>query len=55
MNPVWLVRIKRLIANPPSPARVKLILGVVALCLLVAGIESIWGWPAWLTPQRIRP
>jgi hypothetical protein len=55
MNPIWLLRIKRLITNPPSPAKIKLILAVVTLCLGVWGIEQIWGWPDWLTPQRIRP
>ena len=35
--------------HPPSWGRVKLVLGVVGLCLAVWGVELIWGWPEWLT------
>ncbi len=55
MNPIWLLRMKRWVQNPPSPRMVKLVLAVVAAGLLLAGIEALWGWPAWLTPERIRP
>lgn len=55
MTPIWLMRMARWVRNPPSPARVRLVLGVIALCLGVAAIEYVWGWPEMLTPQRIRP
>jgi hypothetical protein len=55
MNLIWLLRMKRWVQNPPSPARMKLILGVIVVCLLVYGAEQIWGWPDWLTVNRIRP
>ncbi len=46
---MWLLRMARWARHPPSPARIKLIAGVIALCLMVYAIEQIWGWPAWLT------
>jgi hypothetical protein len=32
---------------------VMLVLGVVAACLVLYGIEVIWGWPDWLTVNQI--
>lgn len=55
MNPIWLMRMARWVRNPPSPARVRLVLGVIALCLLVFGFEYLFGWPEALVPQKIRP
>jgi len=52
MNPIWLLRAKRWAQNPPSRNRVYLGLGVIAICLLLAGAEALWGWPDWLTPHR---
>ena len=49
MNPIWLIRMARWARNPPSPGRVKLVLGVVALCFILFGIEQFWGWPDWLS------
>ena len=55
MNPLrLLVRAKQLAHRPPAPWRVKLYIGVIALCLLIAGIETLVGWPAWLTVDRGR-
>ena len=34
--------------HPPSPARVRLVLGVLVVCALIAGAEYLWGWPDWL-------
>jgi hypothetical protein len=55
MNLHWLIRMKRWVQHPPSPAKVKLVLGVVALCFVIFGIEYVWGWPDWLTVNKIRP
>jgi hypothetical protein len=55
MNMIWLLRMARWARNPPSPQRVKLVLGVIALCLVIFGYEWLFGWPDWLTPQRLRP
>ena len=50
----WLIRMARWARHPPSPGRVKLVFGVIALCLIIYAIERIWGWPAWLTPNSTR-
>lgn len=47
----WLIRMARWARNPPSPGRVKLVFGVIAVCLALYGVEQIWGWPDWLTPN----
>lgn len=44
----WLLRAAQWARHPPSAGRVKLVLGVIALCLILAGIEALWGWPDWL-------
>ncbi|MCM2561197.1 hypothetical protein M8756_00920 [Lutimaribacter sp. EGI FJ00015] len=43
------LRMAHWVRHPPSPGRVKLVLAVVALCLLLAAIEWIFGWPEALT------
>ncbi len=55
MNPMWLLRMKRLVQNPPSPTRIKIIVVVLAICLAFWGFEQIWGWPDWLTVNKIKP
>lgn len=49
MNLHWLLRAAQWARNPPSEGRVKLVLGVIVLCLVLVGIEWLWGWPDWLT------
>ncbi|MDZ4312472.1 MAG: hypothetical protein U1A24_18140 [Cypionkella sp.] len=49
MNPIWLIRMSRLARHPPPLWKVKLVLGVIVLCLVLFGIEQIWGWPDWLS------
>jgi hypothetical protein len=41
--------------NPPSPARVKLVLAVIALCLAIVAIERWVGWPDWMSlePEQV--
>jgi hypothetical protein len=51
MNMTWLVRMARWARNPPSWGRVKLVLGVVALCLALVLVEKSIGWPDWATVQ----
>lgn len=59
MNLTWLLRMAQWARNPPSWGRVKLVAAVVALCLLLVGIEVFLGWPDWLTTtgggRPIRP
>jgi hypothetical protein len=53
MNTNWFLRMARWARNPPSEGRVKLVLGVVALCVALVVIEKFVGWPDWLTVNRI--
>lgn len=50
----WLLRMAQWARNPPSPARVKLVLGVVAACILLVVLERIVGWPDALTVEKLR-
>jgi len=51
MNLRWLIMAKRWAQNPPSMGRVKLVLGIVVVCIALYAVESMWGWPEWLTPN----
>ncbi|WP_174213610.1 hypothetical protein [Paragemmobacter aquarius] len=55
MNPIWLIRMARWARNPPSMGRVKLVLAVVAFCIAVVLLERLFGFPAWLAPQKLKP
>ncbi len=54
---IWLFRMKRWVQNPPSPRRIKLVFGVVGVCLVLFLIERYIGWPDWATienrPSRV--
>ncbi len=54
MNLMWLLRAKRWAENPPSAARVRLVLIVLALCLAIAGIDYFWDLPEWMIPNDTR-
>ena len=43
MNPRWLLRASQWARNPPPARRVWLVLGVIAACLALAGVERLWG------------
>lgn len=49
MTPLWLLRMARWARHPPSPARVKLVVAVVAACLALAAFERLVGWPEALS------
>ncbi|MHC0052839.1 hypothetical protein [Actibacterium sp. D379-3] len=51
MNMRPFLRMARWGRRPPSEKRVKLVLAVIALCLVLFGIERLVGWPDWLTPD----
>lgn len=56
MNYTWFLRMAKWARHPPSAGRVKLVLGVVAACFLIWGIELIWGWPEALTVNgKVKP
>lgn len=44
-----LLRMAKWARNPPSPARVKLVLAVVALCAGLYLVERYVGWPEALS------
>ena len=43
MNPRWLLRASRWARHPPPARRVWLVLGVIAACLALAGLERLAG------------
>ena len=40
--------------NPPSEGRVKLVIGVILVCLVLVGVEMFIGWPEWAKVERLR-
>jgi len=48
-----LLRMKKWARRPPGERQVKLVLGVIALCLMLFAVERLVGWPDWLTPNRV--
>ena len=44
------LRMAKWARHPPSARRVKLVLGVVAVCLILFAIERLIGFPDGLTP-----
>ncbi|WP_323715672.1 hypothetical protein [Paracoccus aminovorans] len=53
-NLIWLIRASRWARNPPSARMVKLVLAIVALGLLLVGLEHFGLWPDWATLDRPR-
>lgn len=53
MNQIWLLRMSRWARNPPSAKQVKLVFGIIALALVIFGIEWMGWWPDWATAERI--
>lgn len=51
MNTRHFLRMAKWARNPPSEKRVKLVLAVIAICLLLFGFERLFGFPEWLTPD----
>lgn len=47
-----LIRLARWVRHPPSPRLARVVLGVVAVCLVLVAVEQFWGWPDWLTVAR---
>ena len=52
---MWFLRMAKWARHPPSAKRVRLVLGVIALCLILVAIERWIGWPEALTAQKMRP
>ena len=54
MNLRWLLMAKRWAQSPPSMGRVKLVVGVIVVCLLIVGAEKLGLTPDWMTADRVR-
>lgn len=54
MNPRWFLRMSRMAHKRPSERKFKLVVGVIVFCLILYGIERVFGWPDWLTANRPR-
>lgn len=54
MNFRHLLRMSNWARRPPSERRVKLVFGVIILCLIVGGVEYFGWWPDWATLERLK-
>ena len=55
MNPlIWLMRMARWSRNPPPMWKVRLVAGVIAVCLALVAVELFVGWPDWASVQPLR-
>lgn len=54
MNLRWLLMAERWAQNSPSMGRVKLVVGVIVVCLLIVGAEKLGLTPDWMTADRVR-
>ncbi|CAM3149083.1 hypothetical protein PANO111632_05255 [Paracoccus nototheniae] len=51
-NLMWLVRAARWVRNPPSAKMVMMVFGIIAVGLIIAGVEMLGYWPEWATMER---
>lgn len=51
MNPRHLLRMSKWARNPPSARRVRLVFGIVAVCIGIYAIERWVGWPSFLSRE----
>jgi len=54
MNLRQLLRMSKWARHPPSAKRVKLVIGIVVICLILFAIERWIGVPEWLQMERMR-
>ncbi len=53
LDPRHLLRAKRMVQNPPSIKRVKLLVAVLAIAAVIFGLEYFGFWPEWAQAERI--
>jgi hypothetical protein len=53
MNMLWFLRMSQWVRRPASAWRVKLVLGIVAACLILYGIERFAGFPNLIDPKNL--
>ena len=51
-NLMWLVRAARWVRNPPSAKMVMMVFGIIAVALVIAGVEWLGYWSEWATMER---
>ena len=49
----WLLRAKRWVQHPPSPTRVKIVFGILVVCLCLFGLERAGLLPDWMQAERL--
>ncbi|MCR9125835.1 MAG: hypothetical protein NXH82_06870 [Rhodobacteraceae bacterium] len=54
MNLYWLLRMAQWARNPPSARQVLLAFAVIAVCLVLFGLERFGYWPDWAQTQPMR-
>ncbi len=54
MNQRLLLRLVRLVQNPPSKRRIILVGVVLCIAAVLFGIETLVGWPEWAKVNRLR-
>ncbi|MDF1620677.1 hypothetical protein P0X85_09125 [Defluviimonas nitratireducens] len=51
MNMTWLMRMARWARRPPSMRQVRIVAVVIAVVLVIAGLEWLGLWPDWATVE----
>ena len=54
MNPLHLLRMAKWARHGPSAKRVKLVFAVVAIALLIAGLDRMGWWPDWARTEPMQ-
>jgi hypothetical protein len=54
LDPRHLFRASMWVRNPPSASRVKFVFGIIAIAIVIFGIEWFGFWPEWATAERIQ-
>lgn len=55
MDPRYLLRLSNAARRKHSPTKIKIMLGVAALCVTIWAIERYVGWPEALTGSWTKP
>ncbi len=55
MNIRHFARMAKWARNPPSAGRVKLVLAIIAIALVIVGLEKLFGTPEWMQIDRLKP
>lgn len=53
MRLIGFLKMKRWAAHPPSERRVRLVIGVILACILLAAVEHFVGFPEIVEPGNV--